>query len=166
MVDIKIIEGDITTLSVDAIINAANETLLGGGGVDGVIHYVAGPELKEECETLGGCKKGEAKITKGYNLPAKYVIHTVGPAYGFEGGLEKKILQDCYINSLEVAKKNNLRTVAFPAISTGAFRYPKDMAAKIAMECVSDYTSQYPDSFDQIIFVMFSEFDYLVYKSL
>lgn len=117
MTTITIINGDITQLPVGAIVNPANEALLGGGGVDGLIHYYAGPELLEECKTLNGCLKGEAKITKGYNLLAKHVIHTVGPVYGYENGLEEELLRSCYTNSLELAKQHKIATVALPAIS-------------------------------------------------
>lgn len=154
------VQSDITLVDVDVIVNPANETLLGGGGCDGVIHYEAGPELLEECKKLGGCKKGEAKITKGYNLPAKYIIHTVGPVYGRENGKEKEILTNCYINSFELAKKYNLKTIAFPCIGTGYFGYPKDEAAKIA----TSVAKQYANDFEKIIFVCFTELDYKIYR--
>lgn len=157
---ITVIQSDITLVNVDVIVNPANETLLGGGGCDGVIHYEAGPELLEECKKLGGCKKGEAKITKGYNLPAKYIIHTVGPVYGRENGKEKEILINCYINSFELAKKYNLKAIAFPCIGTGYFGYPKDEAAKIA----TSVARQYANDFEKIIFVCFTKSDYKIYK--
>ncbi len=129
---IELLQGDITTLMVDAIVNPANHTLLGGGGVDGRIHQCAGPELLEECRALLGCQRGEAKITQGYRLPAKQIIHTVGPVFGHEIGLEDAILCNCYRNSLILAEQHKLRTIAFPTIATGAFRFPKDRAAVIA----------------------------------
>jgi len=162
--EIKIIRGDITKLKVGAIVNAASSDLLGGMGVDGAIHEAAGPELLEECKTLGGCETGGAKITKGYELAAKYVIHTVGPVYGREGGRESQLLADCYMNCLELAKENNIRSIAFPAISTGAYDYPKDEAAPIAFKTVKRFCNQYPGSFDEIIFVCFDDENFKIYE--
>jgi len=154
--------GDITKVDVDAIVNPANETLLGGGGCDGAIHIAAGAELLKECRNLNGCRKGEAKITKGYNLPAKYIIHTVGPIYDQEYGKEKEILTNCYNNCFELAKGNKVKTIAFPCISTGCYKFPKDEAAKIAIRIAKHYIN----SFKKIIFVCFSELDYKIYKDL
>jgi O-acetyl-ADP-ribose deacetylase (regulator of RNase III) len=151
---IDVIEGDITELALDAIVNAANSSLLGGGGVDGAIHDAAGPRLLEECRTLGGCPVGEARITRGYDLPAKHVIHTVGPVWrgGRQG--EDDDLASCYRNSLALAVKHRLRTIAFPAISTGAYGFPADRAAKIAVREVRDFLRREP-SIEKVIFVCF-----------
>lgn len=163
---IKTVKGDITKLSVGAIVNAANESLLGGGGVDGAIHYAAGAQLLEECKLLGGCQTGEAKITKGYNLPAKFIIHTVGPVYGHEQGREDELLASCYWNSLLIAQERGIKTIAFPCISTGVFRFPKDEAAKIAVDTIKSFISKYPDALEEIIFVTHEELDFNIYNDI
>ena len=160
----KIIKGDITTLSVDAIVNAANSSLLGGGGVDGAIHRAAGRELYNECKTLGGCKTGEAKITKGYNLPSKYVIHTVGPIYYEHSEIENiTLLSNCYKNSIDIANKYNMNSLAFPSIATGVYGFPKELAAKTAIEALTNMSQS---SVEEVIFVCFDEETYGIYKRL
>jgi len=161
-----VIKGDITKLNVDAIVNAANHSLLGGGGVDGAIHRAAGRELYEECKTLGGCNTGDAKITKGYKLPAKYVIHTVGPIYGREGGNEADLLANCYKNSLTLAVAHNVRTIAFPSISTGAYGYPIEMASKIAVTTVKNFLDEKKGYVEKVYFVTFSDTDFKIYQNL
>ncbi|WP_395016933.1 O-acetyl-ADP-ribose deacetylase [Dongia sp.] len=163
MAEIRAIRANIVTLHVDAIVNAANESLLGGGGVDGAIHRAAGPELLEECRTLHGCKSGDAKITKGYRLPAKHVIHTVGPVYrGGEAG-EPAVLASCYRRSLEIAEQHGLKSIAFPAISTGIYGYPIEDATRIAVETVRASLDAAP-SVEDVIFCCFSESDLAVYR--
>ena len=158
---------DITRLGVDAIVNAANNSLLGGGGVDGAIHRAAGPELLAECRTLGGCGTGEAKITKGYRLPAKFVIHTVGPVYGRNGGRDAEVLASCYRESLKRAMENGVKTIAFPGISTGIFGYPKDEAVRVAVYTVKDFLTEHADcSIEDVIFVSFSQEDYEQYRAI
>lgn len=148
----EILLGDITKLNVDAIVNAANKTLLGGGGVDGAIHRAAGKKLLEECKTLNGCEVGNSKITKGYNLPAKFVIHTVGPIYSGGNKNEDELLKSCYETALNLAIQNNIKTIAFPAISCGIYRFPIDKAAKIAVETVKNFTSK-NNQIEKVIFI-------------
>ncbi|KAM3612272.1 uncharacterized protein V6R79_005904 [Siganus canaliculatus] len=161
---ISIYSGDITKLEIDAIVNAANKTLLGGGGVDGAIHRAAGPLLKKECASLHGCDTGEAKITCGYGLPAKYVVHTVGPiAHGGVGEVEKKALRSCYRNSLKAATESNARSVAFPCISTGVYGYPPDEAVHEALATVREYLDEHHDKLDRVIFCVFLPMDKELY---
>ncbi|HEV3149109.1 MAG TPA: O-acetyl-ADP-ribose deacetylase [Chthoniobacterales bacterium] len=160
---IDIVRGDITTLAVDAIVNAANMTLLSGGGVDGAIHRAAGPELLAECRTLGGCQSGEEKITPGYNLPARFVIHTVGPFWTGGRRGEPGLLANCYRNSLHLALENSVKTIAFPAISCGAYRYPIIQAAKIAVETTREFLAS-KDKIGKVIFVVANDEIHAAYQ--
>jgi O-acetyl-ADP-ribose deacetylase (regulator of RNase III) len=160
---IDIVRSDITKLDVDAIVNAANTTLLGGGGVDGAIHRAAGAELLAECRTLGGCRPGEARITRGYHLPARFVIHTVGPVWrGGQRG-EPGTLANCYRNSLQLAVENEIKTIAFPAISCGAYGYPIPEAAQVALKATRDFLAT-DDSIDKVAFVLWGEDIYDAYR--
>lgn len=166
MVELRAIEADITTLAVDAIVNAANSSLLGGGGVDGAIHRAAGPDLLHECRLLGGCKTGQAKITKGYNLPALHIIHTVGPVWDGGAYNEERQLESCYRSSLELAAMNDLSTVAFPSISTGIFGFPIVPAAEIAVSATRDFADGAPGKLTEITFCCFSNDDLEVYQRI
>lgn len=162
---LELYKGDITTLEVDAIVNAANRSLLGGGGVDGAIHNAAGPELYEECVTLNGCETGQAKITKGYRLRARHIIHTVGPVW--YGGYrdEPELLASCYRSALKLAKEKKFKTIAFPGISTGIYRFPKDLAALIAVNETKRFLAKY-SSPEKVVFVAFDDDSYETYRKL
>lgn len=163
---LKTIKGDITKVTdVQAIVNAANSSLLGGGGVDGAIHRAAGKELLFECRLLGGCKTGQAKITKGYNLPCDYIIHTVGPVWNGGSRNEAELLASCYYNSLKVAMENGIRRIAFPSISTGIYHFPVELAASIAVQTVKRFLDENEDAFDLVEWVLFDDHTYQVYEA-
>lgn len=165
MTEIQVLKGDITKLKVDAIVNAANTSLLGGGGVDGAIHRAAGKELVEECRTLNGCKTGQSKITKGYNLPAKYVIHTVGPVWHGGNKKERELLKSCYETALNLAKGNGIKTLAFPSISCGIYHFPLEEACKIATDAVSEFITKC-DCFEKVIFIDINDAIIEIYKRI
>ncbi|MBX5439638.1 MAG: O-acetyl-ADP-ribose deacetylase [Thermoflavifilum sp.] len=165
MAKMHIIQGDITRLQVDAIVNAANSSLLGGGGVDGAIHRAAGPELREACSKIGGCPTGEARITPGFRLPARYVIHAVGPVWHGGKRGEADLLASCYRQSLQLAADHGLRQIAFPAISTGAYGYPFDEASRIAIRTVRDWLQAH-DKMEEVYFVLYSDADYQRFQQI
>lgn len=165
MTQIEALKGDITKLEVDAIVNAANTSLLGGGGVDGAIHRAAGPELLEECITLNGCETGQSKITKGYNLPAKFVIHTVGPVWHGGNKNERELLKSCYSTSLNLAKENGIKTIAFPAISCGVYHFPLEEACNIATDTVREFIIK-NDCLEKVIFIDINDVIIEIYKRI
>jgi O-acetyl-ADP-ribose deacetylase (regulator of RNase III) len=160
---ISIVQGDITKQKVDAVVNAANTTLLGGGGVDGAIHRAGGKAILEECKKIGGCPTGEARITTAGNMPSRYVIHAVGPIYRGGGNNESQLLYNAYFNSLKLAVENDVKTIAFPAISTGVYGYPKKEAADIALKAVTDFLDQHQE-LEEVVFVLYGESDFALYK--
>ena len=165
MAIIKTVKGDITKITdVQAIVNAANNSLLGGGGVDGAIHRAAGPQLLAECRALHGCETGQAKITGAYNLPCEYVIHTVGPIWNGGRSKEEELLAGCYFNSMQLAQEHGIRSIAFPSISTGVYSFPVELAAKIAVKTVSRFMNENPDSFDLVEWVLFDDETDRIYK--
>jgi O-acetyl-ADP-ribose deacetylase len=167
MTKVRVMKADITGLVLDAIVNAANASLLGGGGVDGAIHRQAGPGLLAECRRLGGCKTGQAKITGGYKLPVEYVIHTVGPVYreGHEDSCHV-LLSECYTNSLLLAQENGIKTIGFPCISAGVYGYPKEEAASTAVQAIDRFLAENPDFFEEIIFVVFDDENLEIYQRI
>jgi len=160
---VRAIRGDITALDIDAVVNAANPSLLGGGGVDGAIHYAAGPELLAACRKIGGCPTGEARITPGFALKARWIVHTVGPVWKGGERKEAELLAACYRNSLKLAMEHGIRSIAFPAISTGAYAYPLTAATEIAVATVREWVRQHPD-FDEVVFCCYSGEDFATYK--